>query len=190
LRRDLHDGLGPALSGLSLKLEAARRLLARSPEQADAHLSALEGEVRESVREVRRLVHDLRPPKLDDLGLHGALEDLLADVQTVGLTVRCEVSGDAPPLSAAAEVAVYRIAQEAVTNVLRHAQARLVGLRLQATADSLVLEIEDDGVGLPEVRVPGVGSRSMRERAEALSGTLEWIRRERGGTLVRATLPI
>ncbi len=75
---------------------------------------------------------------------------------------------------------MYRIAQEAVTNVLRHAQARLVGLRLQATADSLVLEIEDDGVGLPEVRVPGVGSRSMRERAEALSGTLEWIRRERG----------
>ena len=199
LRRDLHDGLGPALSGLGLKLEAARRLLARAPEQADAHLSALEGEVRESVSEVRRLVHDLRPPKLDDLGLQGALEELLAGVQTLGLAARCEVtseltrgelSGGGPPLSAAAEVAVYRIAQEAVTNVVKHAQARLVVLRLKTAAGRLMLEIEDDGVGLPQVRVPGVGSRSMRERAEALSGTLEWIRRERGGTLVRATLPL
>ena len=189
LRRDLHDGLGPALAALGLRLEAARLLLTRAPERAEAHLSALQDEVHESVNEVRRLVHDLRPPKLDDLGLPGALEDLLVGVQAAGLVARCE-STDLPPLSAAAEVAVYRIAQEAVTNVLKHAQAHQLGLRLNASPERLMLEIEDDGLGLPEVRIPGVGSRSMRERAEALSGTLEWIRQERGGTLVRVTLPL
>ncbi len=189
LRRDLHDGLGPALAGLGLKLEAARLLLARSPERAQAHLAALSDEVRESVGEVRRLVHDLRPPKLDDLGLRAALDDALSGARAADLAARLDAPDALPPLGAAAEVAVYRIAQEALTNVLKHARARRVTLRVCARPDALTLEVEDDGVGLPDVREPGVGSRSMRERAEALSGTLEWIRLEGGGTLVRATLP-
>ena len=190
LRRDLHDGLGPALSGLGLKLEAARLLLARSPERAGAHLAELQNEVQGSVNEVRRLVHDLRPPKLDDLGLLGALEEVLAGVQGLGLTARFEAPAALPPLGAAAEVAIYRVAQEALTNVVKHAHARQVVLRLRTDARQLTLEIEDDGVGLPEVREPGVGSQSMRERAEALSGTLAWLGTEGGGTLVRAVLPL
>lgn len=190
LRRDLHDGLGPALSGLGLKLEAARLLLARSPERAGAHLAELQSEVQGSVSEVRRLVHDLRPPKLDDLGLLGALEEVLATIQGLGLTVRFEAPATLPPLSAAAEVAIYRIAQEALTNVAKHARAHQATLRLHLRARQLILDIEDDGVGLPEVREPGVGSQSMRERAEALSGRVAWLSGESSGTLVRATLPL
>ena len=190
LRRDLHDGLGPSLSGLGLKLEAARMLLVRSPEKAEAHLSALKLEVQESVNEVRRLVHDLRPPKLDDLGLMGALEELLKGAQDAGLTTRFERPQALPTLPAAVEVALYRIAQEALTNVQKHARAAHVRLSLALEGSILTLELEDDGVGLPDVRTPGVGSQSMRERAEALSGTLELQRREAGGTLVRASLPM
>ena len=189
LRRDLHDGLGPSLAGLGLKLEAARMLLTRSPERAAEHLAALKEEVQESVSEVRRLVHDLRPPKLDDLGLVGALEELLAGVRQAGLDASLELEA-LPPLGAALEVAVYRIAQEALTNVMKHAQASQVTLRLGAAGDSLTLECRDDGVGLPDVREPGVGSRSMRERAGALSGTLELAAAPAGGTLVRARLPL
>lgn len=192
LRRDLHDGLGPSLSGLGLKLEAARMLLLRSPEKAEAHLSALKLEVQESVNEVRRLVHDLRPPKLDDLGLIGALEELLKGAQDVGLMTRFERphSHALPTLPAAVEVALYRIAQEALTNVQKHARAAHVRLSLALEGSILTLELEDDGVGLPRIRTPGVGSQSMRERAEALSGTLELQRGEAGGTLVRASLPM
>lgn len=190
LRRDLHDGLGPALSGLGLKLEAARMLLERAPERANAHLTALQDDVRESVGEVRRLVHDLRPPKLDDLGLLGALEEVLTGVRSGGVAATLETPAVLPPLGAAAEVAVYRIAQEALTNVVKHAQAGHVTLRLQLESGRLTVEIEDDGVGLPDVREPGVGSQSMRERAEALSGTLIWLKARGGGTLVRATLPL
>lgn len=189
LRRDLHDGLGPSLAGLGLKLEAARLLLGRSPERAAEQLSALREEVQESVSEVRRLVHDLRPPKLDDLGLVGALEEVLAGVRQAGLGASLEL-GALPPLGAALEVAVYRIAQEALTNTLKHARASQVTLRLGAAAGLLTLECQDDGVGLPEVREPGVGSRSMRERAGALSGTLELVAEPAGGTVVRARLPL
>ncbi len=190
LRRDLHDGLGPSLSGLGLKLEAARMLLVRSPEKAEAHLSALKLEVQESVNEVRRLVHDLRPPKLDDLGLIGALEELLRGAQDAGLKTDFQRPAALPTLPAAVEVALYRIGQEALTNVQKHARAQRIRLGLTLELGALTLELEDDGVGLPEVRTPGVGSQSMRERAEALSGTLELQRGEGGGTLVRAKFPM
>jgi len=146
--------------------------------------------VQESVNEVRRLVHDLRPPKLDDLGLMGALEELLRGAQDAGLMTRFERPSALPTLPAAVEVALYRIAQEALTNVQKHARAAHVRLSLALEGPLLLLELEDDGVGLPEIRTPGVGSQSMRERAEALSGTLELQRGEAGGTLVRASLPL
>ena len=190
LRRDLHDGLGPALAGLSLKLEAARMLLERSPEKAAARLTALGAEVQESVSEVRRMVHDLRPPKLDDLGLAGALEDLAGSARGTGLNVQLEGTQDLPRLPAAVEVALYRIAQEALTNVLKHAQAQKIEIYLHLEPLKIVLEVQDDGVGLPQIREPGVGSRSMRERAEALSGSLELQRGDVRGTLVRATFPL
>ncbi|ULH17206.1 GAF domain-containing sensor histidine kinase (plasmid) [Deinococcus sp. KNUC1210] len=200
LRRDLHDGLGPSLAGLGLKLEVARILLGRSPEAAAAHLDALKAEVQESVNEVRRLVHDLRPPKLDDLGLAGALEDLLGGVRQAGLTARLELGDALPALGAALEVAVYRIAQEALTNVMKHARASEVIVRLETvrpetgqqeqSGTTLLLSVQDNGVGLPDVREPGVGSRSMRERAGALSGTLELSSEVGGGTHVRARLPL
>jgi len=95
-----------------------------------------------------------------------------------------------PTLPAAVEVALYRIAQEALTNVQKHARARSVRLSLALEGPLLLLELEDDGVGLPEIRTPGVGSQSMRERAEALSGTLELRHSTGRGTLVRGSLPL
>lgn len=194
LRRDLHDGLGPALSALGLKVEAARLLLARSPEAAERHLEGLKTEIQDSVGEVRRIVHDLRPPKLDDLGLHGALQELVTHAGQTGLRASLEVRPDLPALDAATQVALYRIAQEGVTNVLKHAQASELMLRLYGSGEQgkpyVVLECLDNGVGLPAVREAGVGSRSMRERAGALSGTLELTSLAGGGTQLRALIPI
>jgi signal transduction histidine kinase len=198
IRRDLHDGLGPSLSGLGLKLEAAAILMRKSPEQAAERLTQLKTEVQQNVSEIRRMVHDLRPPKLDDLGLVGALEELLKSAEQSGLKTYLEVAQPLPPLGAALEVAVYRLAQEAVTNVVKHAQAQKVHLRVWIEANHFFFECRDDGIGLPEVRQAGVGTRSMRERVGALSGRVELrSSASRGtgagqtsGTVVLAQLPL
>ncbi len=198
IRRDLHDGLGPSLSGLGLKLEAAAILMRKSPEQAAERLTQLKTEVQQNVSEIRRMVHDLRPPKLDDLGLVGALEELLKSAEQSGLKTYLEVAQPLPPLGAALEVAVYRLAQEAVTNVVKHAQAQKVHLRVWIEANHFFFECRDDGIGLPEVRQAGVGTRSMRERVGALSGRVELYSShstnhgagQTSGTVVLAQLPL
>ena len=190
LRRDLHDGLGPALSALGLKIEAARLLMSHSPERAQEQLLQLKTEVQDSVSEVRRIVHDLRPPKLDDLGFTGALKDLAGSVEEAGLHISCDLMPLDDLLDAATQVALYRIAQEALTNVLKHAGASHVSLKVFKQEGEVVLECLDNGVGLPEVREAGVGSRSMRERAGALSGSLELRDAAGGGTVLRARIPL
>ena len=123
LRRDLHDGLGPALAAQSLKLEAARDLVLTSPEQAIALLSALLDESQRAITDIRRLVYALRPPELDELGLIAALRAQVARYAHPGLTITLDAPDCLPPLPAAVEVAAYRIAQEGLTNVVRHAEA-------------------------------------------------------------------
>ena len=206
LRRDLHDGLGPTLGGLTLGLDAARSTLPQGAETAEALLSELKAQTREAVSDVRRLVHGLRPPALDDLGLvpairqqasiHGVLADDPSD-GVIGeashencLVFSVEATKQLPPLSAAVEVACYRIAQEAITNVSRHAKAShcRVNLTVDESRNTLVLEVTDDGVGMPDDRLAGVGMTSMRERAEELGGTLTVERNPEGGTRVLADL--
>jgi signal transduction histidine kinase len=142
------------------------------------------------VLDVRRIVEGLRPPALDELGLSGAIEQL-ADRLTAGtdLLVDVEVAGP-PALPAAVEVAVYRVAQEALTNVVRHAGARQACVRIRVDGDELVLEVTDDGTGTPAPREGGVGLGSMRERAEELGGRLEVTGRPGAGTRVVARLPV
>jgi len=192
LRRDLHDGLGPVLAIQSLQLGAARELLVQNPAAADALLSELKAQTQAIIADIRRLVYDLRPPALDELGLLSALREHAAHYsQFNGLHIALEAPECLPPLPAAVEVAAYRIVLEAITNVVRHAQASECRICL-SLSDVLSLEILDDGVGLPKGYRVGVGMTSMRERAEELGGTCKVETGTVGGvgTLVCARLPL
>jgi signal transduction histidine kinase len=194
LRRDLHDGLGPRLATLALKHDAARNLLVDDPEAVDRLLAELKGETKEAIAEVRRVVHDLRPPALDQLGLVPALEGWTRRQGNGETRIAVEAPQELPPLPAAVEVACYRIVQEAVTNVVRHAAARecVVSLNLNEETASLIVEVSDDGrgIGVFSGSKGGVGMHSMRERAEELGGSFEVGPAAGGGTVVRARLPL
>jgi signal transduction histidine kinase len=191
LRRDLHDGLGAQLAGLNVQTGVLRRLIPDDPRAADEVAVELRTELQSAIADIRRLVYDLRPPALDDLGLISALRQL-ADrygAEDEHLRVSLEAPEDLPPLPAAVEVAAYRISQEALTNVVRHARAKTCIVRL-AVADGVRLEINDDGVGIPERHTAGVGLFSMRERAAELGGTCVIERVPEGGTRVLVRLPL
>ena len=206
LRRDLHDGIGPTLTGLALQLNAVRKLVGSKPGDAEKTLARLEQRTEDTLAEMRRLIYGLRPPALDDLGLIPSIRQQvqsqgMADLPTSTKTNKrwanrplfsVEVPEELPPLPAAVEVACYRIAQEAMTNVSRHAQAKTCNVRLSVDRGAGVLEVEitDDGVGIPRNRAAGVGLSSMRERAEELGGTLAVEPGLQGGTRVLARLPL
>jgi len=185
LRRDLHDGLGPALAGVVLGIQLARGRLGTDPAAARDHLDQLTAQTQQAVAEVRRLVYGLRPPALDELGLIGALDEQARILGPI------TVHGPDQPLalSAAVEVAAYRIAMEAMTNISRHARATSATVRVSLDG-ALHLEIVDDGIGLPDAYRAGVGISSMRERAAELGGRCTIERRTPTGTLVRATVPL
>jgi len=188
LRRDLHDGLGPALAGHLLRLDVIARKLGRdSP--ASAEITELREELGGTVAEVRRVVEGLRPPVLHELGLAGALAQVLARL-TAASPVALDLQVAAlPPLSAALEVAAFRIVTEAVTNVVRHADATNCRVRLEARDAVLLLSVVDDGRGLDPRRGPaGHGLHTMRERAEELRGQLHITTHD--GTTVLAELPL
>lgn len=192
LRRDLHDGLGPRLAAQTLKAGSARLLYERDPASADALLSELESDIEATLDEIRRLVYDLRPPALDELGLVGAIRDAAerhASQITHGPNVSVRSPDELPPLSAAVEVACYRIVQEALANVIRHARATNCVVRLSVT-NGLEIEVSDDGVGILGDHRSGVGLHSMRERAEELGGSCVVRRTATGGTRVLARLPL
>lgn len=190
LRRDLHDGVGAALAGLALQAGHARRAIPASPEDAVQRLAALEEGIRASVVDVRRIVDDLRPPALDELGLARALRER-ADALFDG-HARVSVDTADAVLPAAVEVATYRIGTEALTNAARHSGAQEVALtvRVEDSGRRMVLEVVDDGTGIEGDHEPGVGLRSMRERAAELGGTCEIGEGDGGGTRVCAMLPL
>jgi two-component system NarL family sensor kinase len=197
LRRDLHDGLGPALAAIAMRAEVAGLHLATRPDEARRDLDAIASEARTAVADLRVLVDGLRPPSLDELGLIGAILDQTERLGTAeplvggGPLVSVETQPQPlPDLPAAVEVAAYRIVIEAVTNALRHAEARTCAVRVTA-ADRLTIEVTDDGRGLLLERRPGgTGLESMRERAEEVGGALSVGPGTRGGTVVRAELPL
>lgn len=189
LRRDLHDGLGPVLASLTLKVDAARDELAYDAASAAEMLADLKGDIQAAVGDVRRLAYDLRPPALDDLGLAASLCLLAERYQSSSLTITCDLPADLPPLPAAVEVAIYRITGEALTNVVRHAGAHTCTVRL-AVAERIELTIRDDGRGLPTDAAAGVGLLSMRERAAELGGECAVTSGMGGGTTVRVWLPL
>ncbi len=191
LRRDLHDGLGAQLAGLNVQAGALRRLIPQDPDAADDLVVELREELRSAIADIRRLVYNLRPPALDDLGLVEALHRLAERYgsEDEQLSVLVEVPEDLPNLPAAVEVAVYRITQEALTNVARHARAKSCVVRLAVNED-VGLKIVDDGVGIPAERSAGVGLSSMRERASELGGSCVVEAAPEGGTRVLVRLPL
>ena len=187
LRRELHDGLGPALAGMAMHLDAAKAK-ADDP-QINRVLGELRAETQDAITDIRRVVYELRPPALDELGLVGALREQAARLSAADprLSVAVEAP-ELPPLPAAVEVAAYRIATEALINVSRHARARNCSLTL-SLEDRLVVEVADDGSGIGS-QPAGVGLTSMRERAAELGGRLVSEARPGGGTSISAHLPI
>jgi two-component system NarL family sensor kinase len=190
LRRDLHDGLGPTLAGLTLGLDTARARSAGQPELQEL-LGKLKAETQRAVTDVRRIVYGLRPPALDEFGLVGSLREEVGRLQyeAPALTVTLDAPGDGlADLPAAVEVACYRIVTEALTNVTRHAHASRCSVRIRLGHD-LDVDVRDDGTGLPEGWRAGVGIASMRERVTELGGELVIEPSLPHGTRINARLP-
>ncbi len=196
IRRDLHDGLGPLLAAMTLKLDLTRDQVRADPVAAEGMLDELKADTKTAVTEIRRLVRELRPPALDELGLVEAIRQRAGDFAVPDgsngddrLRIAVEAPRPLPPLNAAVEVAAYRIAIEAMTNVVRHARARQCLVRLTATRE-LELEVLDDGIGLDPSLSAGVGLSSMRERTAELGGSCSIDRLPEGWTRVVARFPI
>ncbi|WP_324273332.1 sensor histidine kinase [Blastococcus brunescens] len=192
LRRDLHDGLGPSLGAVVLRIDTARNLAgAGRAEDADRVLRQARDDVAAALADVRRLVHDLRPPALDDLGLAAAVRQQAERLLAPGTVVTVDAGPGADDLPAAVEVAAYRIASEALTNVARHARATTCRIELARDRDgSLVVTVTDDGAGIAPDAPAGVGLVSLRERAAELGGRCSVTCPPDGGTVVRAVLPV
>ncbi|HTF09253.1 MAG TPA: histidine kinase, partial [Asanoa sp.] len=193
LRRDLHDGLGPVLTGVVLQADVARRLAVSDPERAAALMAQVRTQTTAAIDDIRRLVNELRPPALDGLGLLGALREQATSLSHradgVPLQVTVLAGEPLPELPAAVEVAAYRIATEALTNVTRHSAATAATIRLVADHATMTVQITDNGSGDGHSWQVGVGLTSMRERAAELGGTCDAGPGAAGGQ-VKVSIPL
>jgi signal transduction histidine kinase len=187
LRRDLHDGVGPTLAGLSMQLGAVRPLVRSDPDAVAHRLGLLQDAARGALDAVRRLSHGLRPPALDELGVGGALRQL---ADSLGLRARFPEDEVPPRLPAAVEVAVYLIAAEALHNVVRHAGTREVEVDVRVDGDEVTLWVHDAGPGVDGARSAGIGWVTMRERADELGGSVAVDSAPGRGTTITARLPV
>ena len=189
LARDLHDGLGQELTSLRLLVGIGHHL---GPEEDTAELLAeLDGQVARVQQSLRRVLRALRPQQLDELGLPEALSELAGQLaRRSGLAITLTRSDDLPEiLPTDLSVTLYRIAQEGLNNALRHARARKVTLRLETGPGTLILRVQDDGIGIPTARLlTGMGTLGIVERAEALGGEVRW--HQQDGTCLTVTLPL
>lgn len=190
LRRDLHDGLGPTLAAVALKVQAAANLVDRDLPSAQRTLARISDDLATVLDHVRSLAHDLRPPALDQLGLAGALHRL-TDRFATGPAFDLDITGLPAQLPAAVEEAVFHIVGEAVSNAVRHARATRVRVVVShdGATGTLEVTVTDDGTGLAPGRAAGVGLTSLRERSEELGGRCSVGDAPGGGTRVQVVLP-
>jgi len=192
LARELHDSLGHALVVIAVQLEAIQRLYPVDPRQAEERIEALKGVARTNMDELRGALQGLRSAELGDRPLAEALQSLCVQTgQRSGLEMACHAPADGARLTPAAAEALWRVAQEALTNVERHAQAHHVQLNLEQEPAAVLLRVRDDGRGLPagaETLPEHYGLRGMRERVEGLGGSLTVAGEQ--GTVVEARVPI
>jgi signal transduction histidine kinase len=191
LRRDLHDGLGPILTAVTLKADAARSALDTAPDRTDALLAELRRDANQAIGDLRRVIYDLRPASLDELGLLGALGQQVDRFGRQGLSITLQAPPALPVLPAAVEVAAYRIVAEALTNVARHAHASRATITV-AIDRSLCIDVHDNGTTSTtngDGWRPGTGLQSMNERVAEVGGTLQAGPTPAGGR-VQASLPL
>jgi signal transduction histidine kinase len=190
LRRDLHDGLGPLLASQTLTIDAILRMQGTDPAQTRTLLLDLKQQSQDAIRDIRRIVYDLRPPALDDLGLIEALRESAARTEQAGIPVTFAAPKSLPALPAAIESSAWYIAREGLANAVRHAKATSVTLQVSVEEEMLLIQIRDNGIGVsPDARA-GVGLLSMRERAMEVGGDLTVEKIATGGTGIAARLPI
>jgi signal transduction histidine kinase len=190
MAREIHDTLAQGLTGIITQVQAVQRLW-HSPAEARPHVDQALNLARDSLAEARRSVQALRPRELDEAHLPDALHDLArrwAANREVGL--RFDVTGDRMPLSPAIEVTLFRVAQEALTNVAKHANASRVGLTLSYLSNVVLLDIRDDGVGMNGAAGQGFGLNSMKQRIRGVGGTMEIESAPGEGTAVSASVPV
>ncbi|WP_243297989.1 sensor histidine kinase [Bacillus litorisediminis] len=189
LRRDLHDGLGPSLASLAIKIDVAQSIMDQDPFKSQKLLIEMDSQIKQLIQDIRRLVYSLRPSTLDELGLLSAIRELASQYKMGPIHFIVQGPESCPPLPAAVEVAVFRIVQEAITNVVRHSGAKqcIIDITLDKT---LLLTVIDDGLGLSDNLQFGIGIKSMKERAEELGGSFYVHSPSAGGTEIKAELPI
>jgi signal transduction histidine kinase len=193
IARELHDGLGPALASLNIRLLTVHKLLERDEHPVAEEIQELANQVQASIRDIRRLIHHLRPVALDELGLVPALREYLAHCgQEHGLVIEFSTD-EGERLPAPVETALFRIVQEAVNNVMRHAHAKHVSVTLTRDVDHVNLNVADDGQGF-DAQLPRTGKHvglwSMRERVEQLGGQFEVHSAPDQGTTVNTVVPL
>jgi two-component system, NarL family, sensor kinase len=189
LGRDLHDGIAPLLAGAGLTAEALRKGM--TPGTADEEdAERLASRLRNASTEIRRLAHDLQPSPVDDRGLKVALADYIATVdapETPNIRLRAEIAGSLPEVVGQA---AYLVVLEAVNNVVRHAHAGRCEVTVTLAPGELLLRVADDGIGLGQPYVSGIGITSMRSRVHALGGVFDLGAAPEGGTLLQARIPV
>jgi signal transduction histidine kinase len=193
--RELHDDTGQALTAIGLGLRAVSRAIQQNPKKAADNLGQLESLVDRSLDDLQRLIADLRPSHLDDLGLPAALRWYGNELEErTGLEIDFELDGEPQPVDPPVNTALFRVAQEALTNVVKHAQAAQVGMHLRYSSDGVSLQVSDDGVGFDQDALSDKGRASwgllgMEERATLLGGTLSVQSKAGSGTCVLVTIP-
>ncbi|MFN2194950.1 MAG: sensor histidine kinase [Anaerolineales bacterium] len=195
IARELHDETGQSLTALGLGLRSVSNLLTRDPDKAQNNIRQLENTSNHALTELQRLIADLRPSHLDDFGLPATLRWYANDIeQRIPLKVAVHIEGEPQPLSPQANTTVFRIFQEALTNIIKHAEAEQVTVKMQYLPDQVVLEVRDDGKGFnPAIRAnparPTWGLTGMEERAALLDGSLRVFSVTGEGTLVELHIP-
>lgn len=194
LAREIHDTLAQAFIGIAIQIEAAEEVLGSDFEQATCHLQRARKLALDSLVEARRTVQGLRSPVLDGCDLPTAFDLSVQQIREgTTLSARFELEGERTPLSSEVEAELLRVGQEALTNIIKHAEATHIRVRLTFTPDELQLYIEDDGRGFPigqHINHSGYGLLGMRERIERIHGQIEFHSGPAQGTQVVVTVPL
>lgn len=197
IAREMHDGISQSLFAVSLGLELAKKQIVKNPLQARDTLEDLEGQLSLSAGELRRLVYDLRPTNLQELGLVDSVRNWVREATcSDGLRGSVEVEGEAQRLRPSQEACLYRVAKEAVSNAVRHSGGRRIDVKIFYAPDRVMLTISDDGNGIASSETKrhlegtGAGLRNMRQRMDDEGGSMEITSDVGGGTVVRAVLPL
>ena len=195
IAREIHEGVAQNLYFLGLQMDLCRKLAPKEPERVREELEGLQALLQESLQDLRRLIWALRPLELEELGPIEAIRRLTSDLKAhTGLEVEVEVRGEERRFSPDVEGALYRIAQEALHNVAKHAQARRARVTFDVQPDRVAVEVEDDGRGFDvegALKSPqGLGLQHLRERVEELGGSFSLESTPGAGTRLQAVLPL